>query len=72
MDKTSTINSIIKYLYGELTPASSVLWTEKIMSDSDLTEEFEALAEVKHFIEDGALLSPSDKAIKNIMAEVLA
>lgn len=70
MNKNSTINSFILYLYSELSPRESIQWMERIMRDEELAEEFEALGEVKSFIDNGAILSPEKSTVESILEEI--
>lgn len=69
MTKISTNNYIVQYLYGEFSPAASIECMESIMQDYELMEEFEALAEVKEFIEKNTFFSPDKASVDKILTE---
>lgn len=69
MNKISTLNFFVKYLYGELSPSASIRCMEKIMQNRELMEEFEALAEAKAFLDSDNLESPRNSTIENILSE---
>lgn len=65
MNRTSTNNDIVKYIYNELEEQNTLKLNFKAITDDQVKEEISSFFELKSFL-DGCIESPSDRVINKI------
>ncbi|MBL0342471.1 MAG: hypothetical protein IPP71_17155 [Bacteroidetes bacterium] len=66
MNKTSTTEKLILYLYNETGLTESVLTQNKIDTDPEVETEFDNIKRAFRYV-DKALMNPSPKCLSNIL-----